>query len=230
VRGALRIFFQLALGLFFLMCVPVVSQARTVEESLKELATNPNFVEVSHWEGVTVDLKYASTDNFTHTNLYGDWHKAYLHKIAAEKFRKALESLHQTHPGYKVVLFDTLRPRSVQWKLWNIVKGTPQQKYVADPEKGSMHNYGFAMDIGLMDPQGKLVDMGASFDGFTPLSEPQLEDQLLKEGKLTQTQIDNRMILRNAMVGAGFRQLRHEWWHYDALTEEQVRGKFQIVE
>jgi len=202
----------------------------SIEESLKVLASNPNFVDISHWEGVTLDLKYASTDNFTHTNLYGDFHKSYLHKIAGEKFKKALESLRQSHPGYRVVIFDTLRPRSVQWKLWNIVKGTPQQKYVADPEKGSMHNYGFAMDVGLMDPRGKLVDMGAPFDGFTPLSEPQLEDRLLKEGKLTQKQIDNRMILRNAMVGAGFRQLRHEWWHYDALTEEQVRGKFEIVE
>lgn len=105
-----------------------------------------------------------------------------------------------------------------------------QQDAYADPDKGSMHNYGFALDIGLLDPQGKLVDMGAPFDGFTPLSEPQLESRLLKEGKLTQIQIDHRMILRSAMVGAGFRQLRHEWWHYDALTEEQVIGKFEIVE
>jgi D-alanyl-D-alanine dipeptidase len=197
---------------------------------MKNLAADPHFVEIFHWQGVTVNLKYGTTDNFTHQNLYGSFNKCYVHKITAEKLRKALESLRTNNPGYRFIVFDALRPRSVQRKLWDVVKGTSRQKYVADPDKGSMHNYGFALDIGLLDPQGKLVDMGAPFDGFTPLSEPQLESQLLKEGKLTQTQIDHRMILRNAMVGAGFRQLRHEWWHYDALTEEQVRGKFEIVE
>lgn len=215
---------------FFLLPLSALSQTHSIEDSMKNLAASPNFVEITHWQGVTVNLKYGTTDNFTRKNLYGPYNKCYIHKITAEKLRKAIETLRKNNPGYKFIVFDALRPRSVQRKLWAVVKGTSHQKYVADPDKGSMHNYGFALDIGLLDPQGKLVDMGAPFDGFTPLSEPQLESRLLKEGKLTQIQIDHRMILRSAMVGAGFRQLRHEWWHYDALTEEQVIGKFEIVE
>ena len=179
---------------------------------------------------MTVNLKYGTTDNFTHKNLYGPFNKCYVHRITADKLRKAIESLRKNHPGYRFVVFDALRPRTVQRKLWDVVKGTPRQKYVVDPDKGSMHNYGFALDIGLMDPKGKPADMGAPYDGFTPLSEPQLEGRFLKGGKLTQAQIDNRLILRKAMVGAGFRQLPYEWWHYDALAEGQVRGKFEIVE
>ncbi|HEY5037781.1 MAG TPA: M15 family metallopeptidase [bacterium] len=217
-------------SLFFLTTSTFSQTPISPEESMKRLALDSNFVEISKFKGVKVDLKYGTVDNFTHTNLYGKFKKCYLNKIAAKKFKKALESLRKDYPGYKVIVFDALRPRSVQWKLWEFVKGTPQQKYVADPAKGSMHNYGFALDIGLLDKSGELVDMGAPFDGFTPLSEPQLEGKLLKDGELTQRQVDNRFILRHAMEGAGFRQLRHEWWHYDALTEEQVRGKFTIVE
>jgi zinc D-Ala-D-Ala dipeptidase len=202
----------------------------TIEDYVKNLIASQNFIEISHWQGVTVNLKYGTTDNFTRQNLYGAFNKCYVHKITADKLRKSIEFLRKNNPDYKFIVFDALRPRSVQRKLWDVVKGTASQKYVADPEKGSMHNYGIAVDIGLLDPMGKLVDMGAPFDGFTPLSEPQLESQFLKEGKLTQAQIDHRMILRKVMLGAGFRQMRHEWWHYDALREEQVRGKFDIVE
>jgi zinc D-Ala-D-Ala dipeptidase len=202
----------------------------SVEDSMKRLASNPNFIDITNFKGVMIDLKYATTDNFTGTNLYGNFKTAYLHKIAAEKLKKAVDLLQAGHPGYKFIVFDALRPRSVQWELWKRVKGTAQQKFVANPKMGSNHNYGFALDIGLLDENGRLVDMGAPFDGFTPLSEPQLEGKLLKEGKLTQKQVDNRLILRHAMEGAGFIQLPHEWWHYDALNSKDIRGKMEIVE
>lgn len=203
----------------------------TIDNSIQRLATDKNFVEVSRFAGVTVHLMYATTDNFTGTNLYGNFRSCYLHVIAAEKLKKACALLQAAHPGYRFIIFDALRPRSVQWKLWAKVKGTAQQKYVADPAKGSNHNYGLAVDIGLLDEKGNLVDMGAPFDGFTPLSEPQLEDRFLKEGKLTREQLDHRLILRRAMEGAGFIQLRAEWWHYDAMTLREIKDrKIQVVE
>jgi D-alanyl-D-alanine dipeptidase len=162
--------------------------------------------------------------------LYGNFKRAYLRKIAAVKLEKAVELLQSSHAGYRLIVFDALRPRSVQWKLWERVKGTPQQKYVADPKKGSNHNYGCAVDVGLLDEQGKLLDMGSPFDGFTPLSEPALEDQFLKQGRLNQKQMNNRLILRRAMEDAGFKQLSSEWWHYDAVDSKDIREKMQIVE
>ena len=36
---------------------------------------------------------------------------------------------------------------------------------------------------------------------------------------MTQEQIDNRMILRNAMVNNGIRPLPEEWWHFTLENE-----------
>ncbi len=114
--------------------------------------------------------------------------------------------------------------------LWNKVKGTQQQNYVANPTRGSLHNYGFAVDLSLMDAQGREVDMGTPFDAFTPMAEPRVEAQMLREGKLTETQVGNRKILREAMEEMGFRQLPIEWWHFDALPADRVRSAYAIVE
>jgi D-alanyl-D-alanine dipeptidase len=201
-----------------------------VEESLREVQSRKEFIEIVPSSQVTVDLRYATTNNFTGTSVYGVFDKAFLHEKAAEKFFKALDYLVQSYPGYKLILFDALRPRSVQYKLWEHVIGTEQEKYVADPKAGSMHNYGFAVDLSVLDDQGDELDMGTAFDEFKELSQPQLEAQFLKEGKITQRHVDNRMILRDAMTKAGFIQLPHEWWHFDALPKSDVKTLYKIVE
>ena len=194
------------------------------------LEHNKDYVDLSAFPHVVISLKYATKDNFMGINMYGPFKKAFLHKDAASKFRKAIELLENEKPGWSFIVFDALRPRSVQWIMWNRVKGTPQQKYVADASKGSNHNFGMALDIGLLDEKGNLVDMGTPFDSFSKAAEPQLEEQMLKEGKLTKQQVENRLVLRRAMTGAGFLQLSHEWWHYNALPEPEVRKNYTIVE
>src|SRR5437867_72376 len=154
--------------------------------------TNPDFVDLSTISGVVIDLKYASLDNFAKENLYGDFRKALLHTKAAEKLKSAVERLQELKPGWKLLVYDALRPRSVQRRLWSKVKGTPQQPYVANPEKGSIHNFGFAVDVSLMDESGKEIDMGSRYDDFSKLSEPWLEQEFLQAGKLTEAQIHNR--------------------------------------
>lgn len=201
-----------------------------MEESLKEVQSRKEFIEITPSSKVTLDLRYATTNNFTGINIYGVFDKAFLHFKAAEKLFKALDYLEQSYPGYKLILFDALRPRSVQYKLWGYVVGTEQEKYVADPKTGSMHNYGFAVDLSVLDNKGNELDMGTPFDEFSELSQPQLESQFLKEGKITQKHVDNRMILRDVMTKAGFIQLPHEWWHYDALPKSDVKTLYKIVE
>lgn len=189
-----------------------------------------DFVDLSTLESVKIDLRYATKNNFVGENMYGDFKTAYLHNAATEKFKKAIQNLSSQKPNYKFIIFDALRPRSVQKILWNKVKGTQNERYVMNPEKGSVHNYGFALDLSIVDENDKELDMGTSFDNFTALAEPQLEEKLLKEGKLTNQQIQNREILRKSMLGAGFKQLPHEWWHFDGATRETLKANYRIVE
>jgi zinc D-Ala-D-Ala dipeptidase len=197
---------------------------------MRSIEQDADFVDLSTFPSVVIDLKYATTDNFMGVNMYGAFRKAFLHRDAAVKFRKAVDLLNQEKPGWKFIVFDALRPRSVQWIMWDRVKDTPQRKYVANAGIGSPHNYGMALDISLADEKGREVDMGTGFDSFSPVSEPKLEDESIKEGKLTRQQLENRLALRRVMTEAGFLQLSHEWWHYDALPEPEIRKKYKIVE
>lgn len=191
---------------------------------------NENYVDLSSFSKVKIDLKYASCDNFMGEDLYGSFRKAFLHRDAAGKFQKAVQFLNQKNPTWSFIVFDALRPRAVQWKMWERVKNTPQEKYIADPKKGSPHNYGMALDLSLLDEKDTLVDMGAGFDEFLEMSEPRLEERFLKEGRLSSQQMENRMVLRSVMTKGGFLQLPHEWWHFNALTENEIRSKYPLVE
>ncbi len=202
----------------------------TVNSEIARLSADPDYVDVSEIDGLILDLRYASPNNFVGRDVYGDFDRCFLHRIAAEKLQAAVKNLGSAKPGWKFLIFDCLRPRTVQRILFEKVKGTAQEKYVADPDKGSIHNYGFAVDLSLADEHGREIDMGTGFDSFEAVAEPRREAEFLKSGELSQTQVANRMILRDAMTGAGFIQLPYEWWHYDALPKSDVHGKFRIVE
>ncbi len=163
-------------------------------------------------------------------NLYGGFNTCYLHKEAFEKFQKAVELLKESKTGRKFILFDCLRPRSIQYKLWEKVKGTTKEPYVANPEKGSIHNFGFAIDLSLLEEDGKELDMGTSFDDFSKLSEPDLEEEFYKKGKLSSSQIANRKFLRKILIQAGFEQRPNEWWHFDALSSKIVKKRYKMIE
>jgi len=206
------------------------AHATTVGESLQFVSSSPDFLEINISDAVALDLRYATTNNFTGHNLYGVFNRAFLHQLAAAKLARAAANLQAIHPKYKLLIFDALRPRSVQYLLWNKVKGTDQQKYVANPQGGSIHNFGFAVDLSVLDETGKELDMGTAFDDFTPLAQPALEEKFLESGKLTRQQLQNRRLLRKAMEDAGFIQLPLEWWHFDALPKTEVKMNYSIVE
>jgi len=202
----------------------------SVPDDLARLASDKNYVDVSNIPNVHVSLRYASDNNFMGKNMYGDFHSCFLHRVAADKFFQAAHALQQEKPGWKFLVFDCLRPRSLQTKLFAVVRGTPQQPYVADPRTGSLHNYGFAIDVSLEDERGRECDMGTRFDDFSVLAQPLHERQNLEAGKLTNEQVENRLLLRKIMLHAGFVQLPIEWWHYDALPKSEVKAHYKIVE
>lgn len=195
-----------------------------------DLSSYPGLENVSSVPDVKLDFRYASSNNFLGKPVYGDFKQCYLQQIAAEKLKVAAKALVNKKPGWKLLIFDCLRPRSIQREMWSLVKRTPEQKYVANPDSGSMHNYGFAVDLSLVDESGREVDMGTPFDFFGPEAEPQKEAQFLQEGRLTQQEIDNRALLRKIMVDSGFIPLPIEWWHFDALDKTVVKSKYKIVE
>lgn len=214
--------------LFLLVAGP--ARAASLEESMHFVAASPDFVALGPADGVAVDLRYATANNFVGRNMYGEFRTAYLHRVAAAKLLAAAAGLKRLKPDYRLVIFDALRPRSVQQILWDHVKGTDGQNYVANPAGGSVHNYGFAVDLSILDGAGRELDMGTPFDDFTELAKPRLEARFLAEGRLTAAQVANRHLLRGVMEEAGFTQLPIEWWHFDAMRKAEIKARYRIVE
>lgn len=199
-------------------------------EALEAALRHPDFEDVSSLANVKVHLRYGTKQNLLNRDVYNGFQRALLHRIAAEKFRRACKLLGERHPALKFLIFDALRPQTAQREFWRLVQGTPQQPFFADPEKGSIHSFGFALDIGLADASGNALDMGTDFDDLTELAGPNHEEKFLASGELSALQVKNRHSLRAVMEESGFLQLPHEWWHYDALPADEVRQRFRICE
>jgi D-alanyl-D-alanine dipeptidase len=198
---------------------------------LLEKLMNAGFVNIKDIdETILVDLKYASAQNFMGTNVYGDLKDCYLRKEAAMKLRGANELLKKSHPDLRILVGDGFRPRRVQRRMWEIVKGTPMRPYVANPEVGSMHNYGMAVDVTIADASGNRLDMGCPMDSFGIISHPCEESKLLKDGRLTDKQVANRKLLREVMTKAGFQTLSIEWWHFNACDRKTAAEKYKIID
>jgi len=188
------------------------------------------FRDVSEISGVVVDLRYASTNNFLGENIYGDFNRALLHPEAFGAFEKACARLSELRTGWRFVVFDALRTRDMQRRLFEKVRGTPQEIYVMNPERGSVHNFGFAIDLSCLDELGREVDMGTGFDAFVEASHPKLEERFLREGLLSATHIANREVLRAAMAHGNFSGIPHEWWHFNGHPTDFVRANYEIFE
>ena len=182
--------------------------------------------------GILVELKYSSTDNFLNTDVYGELENAYLQPDVLIKLQKAYQYLMNKDSTLTFIIYDATRPVSVQQKMWDIVQENypEKSKYVSNPKNGSLHNYGAAIDITVAKKNGEALDMGTPYDFFGEAAEPQLENILLANGTLTEIQIQNRKILREAMVKAGFIQLPSEWWHYNSCSREEAKRIYTILE
>lgn len=177
-----------------------------------------------------VELKYACPRNFMGESVYGELKRGYLRPEAAEMLAAANRNLKKLRPNLTILVADALRPRHVQRKMWEALEGTGRQNYVAEPNRGSVHNYGCAVDVTIVDEKGEALDMGTPMDHFGILSQPRHEQRFLREKKLGSGQIENRLLLRRVMTEAGFHPLAIEWWHFDAFPKEIVRKRYTIVE
>ncbi len=148
------------------------------------------------------DIVYATTNNFTHSILYKK-PELYLRLQAVNALKQVYEELKLKGIGIKI--FDAYRPYSVTEKMWEIV---PDDRYAANPAKGSGHNRGTAIDLTLVDLKTmKELQMPTLFDDFT-------EKAHHNYMALDSIVLANRTLLRSTMEKYGFVVLATEWWHY----------------
>ena len=193
------------------------------------VAGHAEFVHLSSLHGIAVDIRYAGTSNFAGRRLYEGLDCAWLRRPAAQGLLAAAQWLAQHRPGYRVLVLDALRPQRVQEAIWQQVKGTPMAAYFAEPVRGSIHSFGMAVDVTLLDPQGRECDMGTDYDEMTVQSHPSLETRHLALGELNAAHLVERGWLYAAMAEGGFRGIATEWWHFDHGDRDQVRREMQRV-
>jgi D-alanyl-D-alanine dipeptidase len=181
---------------------------------------------------IVVDLKYSTKDNFLHRDAYGSLDRCFLLRDTAIKLKKAQQYLKAYHKKFSLVVYDCIRPVSIQKKMWEIVKNSDDRKYVVNPytKIGSIHNYGCAVDLSILDAKGKTLDMGGGFDYFHKISQPKYEFMFFKNKKLTSWQWSNRMLLRSIMLKAGFVPIPNEWWHFNCIDAKKVRDFYKKVD
>lgn len=182
--------------------------------------------------GVFVDLKYSTTDNFFGQDVYGELTRCYLQPVVAEMLKKAHEKLQADHPELTFLIYDGVRPQSVQQILWDNLDKPDSIKplYVANPQVGGLHNFGVAVDLTLAFVEtGEVLDMGTGYDYFGYSAYPDREEQMLQEGKITEEHIANREVLRKVMKYGGFTGIGSEWWHFNAFSRKEAAEKFGMV-
>ncbi|SHH47021.1 M15 family metallopeptidase [Massilia sp. CF038] len=196
---------------------------------MEDLASSGQFRHLSTIAGIAVDLRYATPNNFVGRDLYSPHDCAWLHRDAAAALEQSVAWLATMRPGWTALILDALRPQRVQQQLWDALAGTSLQMYLADPVRGSIHSFGMAIDITLLDAAGREVDMGTGFDDMSERSHPALEAAMLASGELTPTQIDNRQVLRDVMAHGRFQGIGSEWWHFDLGDRDLVRRTYRRV-
>ena len=192
--------------------------------SFEKIANHVDFQRLDQLASIRVDLRYASERNFLGRNLYHPMDCCYLHRTAAVALSQAAAWLSATAPGYSLLVLDALRPQRIQEQMWAALQGSDLIMYLADPVTGSIHSYGMAVDVTLLDAQAIEVDMGTGFDAMVDTSHTDNEAQSLASGKLTQAQLNHRLLLRHSMQAAGYSAISTEWWHFDFGDRAQVRS------
>jgi len=165
--------------------------------------------------GLVVDMRYAGADNFMHQRLYPFGARAWLRKAAADSLAVVQKELKEKGLGLKI--FDAYRPWSITDMMWEKVK---DDRYAADPRKGSNHNRGVAVDLTIIDLNTrKEWQMGTGFDNFSDTAHHAFME-------LSADVLQHRMILKTTMEKHGFKALDTEWWHYSLVNA----GDFELLD
>lgn len=192
---------------FFLVFLFLLNQLNCISQinqNISQVTVNDTtFVNLKEYsQDFVYDMKYATDDNFLKSKVY-DCAECYLRYKTVKSLILANQRFMKK--GFKIKIFDCYRPLDIQKRMWAIVSNP---EYVADPRKGSIHNRGGAVDITLVDSDGKELNMGTSFDFFGKEASHDY-DGFSKEI------LNNRKLLKKIMVKEHFNSFDSEWWHYN---------------
>ena len=197
--------------------------------AIDALPGDAEFRALASLRGVHVDLRYASPRNLLGRDLYRPHDCAWLHVQAADALQRAADWLAREQPTLALCVLDAVRPQRVQEQFWAHVRGTPMQPYFAPPERGSIHSFGMAVDVTLVDAQGTEADLGTPFDDTTERAHPALEALHAASGALGPEALARRRLLRAAMQHGGWQGIATEWWHFDCGDRDAVRNGFRRI-
>lgn len=180
-----------------------LAQTRPPQEHNKKEAKLVELVKLDNT--IKLDIRYATDDNFVGRRVYPEA-RAFLQKPAA----KALVRVHRKlkKRGLGLVIFDGYRPWAITKLFWEVTS-EDKRKFVANPEKGSKHNRGCAVDLSIFNLKtGAMLPMPSGYDEFTERASPDYSGG-------TDEERANRELLRSLMEDAGFSVNPNEWWHFD---------------
>jgi D-alanyl-D-alanine dipeptidase len=183
--------------------LPVINSVPLYRESLLN-HPEKQMISLGQIPGIILDLRYASVNNFMHKKLYPPNTKiSFLRKPVIQALESVAMDL--ARRGLVLVIFDAYRPYGVTVDLWIPVK---DERYAANPAKGSGHNRGVAVDLTLADSKThQLLPMPTDFDDFSDSAHQDFKGTDAKR-------IANRSLLKRVMEKYGFIPLSTEWWHY----------------
>lgn len=236
----------------FLFCVVILSSCKPVEPKMSPTATKggstmtpiitpmpkptptstitptptPNVLSTFHMVNLRdlnvdfmIELRYASANNFIGRKVYNS-DVCLLHEDTAKKLVAAQKLLQKQ--GFRLKIWDAYRPQSVQRILYD---AAPDKNYVANPQTGSHHNRGTAVDVTLVDKMGKEVVMPSEFDDLSNKAH-------IDNPNMSAVARKNLDILQKAMKESGFVTIRIEWWHFDdsAKLEDGYKEKYPLTD
>lgn len=149
-----------------------------------------------------IDLRYATTNNFTGVVLYDD-PEAYLCYGTVKKLMQVQETLREK--GYRIMIWDAYRSPEAQWKLW---EAYPDPSFVANPRNGlTSHSKGNTIDISIVYEDGSPVELPSAFDEFSAAADRNYSD-------VSEAAKKNALLLESIMYENGFTGYKGEWWDY----------------
>jgi len=197
--------------LFAVLCASTLpARAQTAALPPRVSVTEP-LVDLSRaCPGVVIELRYATARNVTGKPIYPPGARALLRRSVAERLNRAQKFVENR--GFALKVWDAYRPPAVQKLLWEAIR---DPAYVVEPSAtGSLHGWGAAVDVTLVDFRGREARMPTDFDAFSAAAR--------YDYKGGDPEIAfNLSTLQRAMAEAGFRHIRDEWWHYSVA---EVRG------
>jgi zinc D-Ala-D-Ala dipeptidase len=218
VSGCLVVFCQPVQPPLSKYGIPVIKDIAMYEATVKE-DSNKQMVEIkSLIPNIVYDLKYATDRNFMRRNMYpAKTSYTFLRLPAVKALALVQKELNEKGMGLKI--FDAYRPYSVTEKFWELVMN---EKYVADPKKGSGHNRGLAADLTIIYlHNGKDLQMPTYFDNFSDTAHHTFMN-------IPFDALQNRKLLKDIMEKYGFKMFETEWWHYSWPDEKNYYEAMDI--